>query len=85
MGENMEHPWEYTHMVQFATPKTKIDYSTREGQKGLINACGQIFRKLPRIIDKMPTGSGWQVNSHNILLVNGSIMISILLQRPKRA
>jgi len=85
MEEKTEHPWEYMHMVQFATPKIKIDYGTKEGQQGLIKASGQIFRKLPQIIDKMPTGGGWQVNSHNILLVDGSIMVSILLQRPKRS
>jgi len=84
MEEKIEHPWEYTHMVQFATPKIKIEYSSKEGQQGLIKACGTIFRKLPQIIDKLPMGGGWQVNSHNILLVNGSVMISILLQRPKR-
>ena len=85
MEEKMKHPWDYTHMVQMATHKTKVDYSTREGQQGLIKACGQVFSKLPQIIDKLPSGSGWQVNSHSILLVDGSIMISILLQRPKRA
>ena len=85
MEEKTEHPWEYTHMVQFATPKTKIDYSTREGQKGLIKTSGAIFSKLPQIIDRLPSGGGWQVNSHDILLVDGSIMVSILLQRPKRA
>ena len=84
MEEKIEHPWEYTHMVQFATPKTKIDYSTQEGQKYLIKTSGAIFAKLPQIIDRLPSGRGWQVNSHDILLVNGSIMLSILLQRPKR-
>ena len=85
MEEKLEHPWEYTHLVQFATPKTKPDYSTKEGQKSLIKMSGQVFAKLPQIIDKLPTGGGWHVNSHNILLVDGSIMVSILLQRPKRA
>ncbi len=85
MEQNLEHPWEYTHLVQFTTPKTKLDYSTKEGQQGLIKASGQIFTNLPKIIDKLPTGGGWHVNSHNILLVDGSIMVSILLQRPKRA
>lgn len=84
MEEKIKHPWEYTHMVQFATPKNKIDYSTKEGQRGLIKACGTIFSKLPEIVDRLPSGGGWQVNSHNILLFNGSIMISILLKRPKR-
>jgi len=85
MEQKMEHPWEYTHMVQMATPKIKQDYSTKEGKQGIIKACGQIFGKLPQIIDKLPVGGGWQVNSHNILIVDGSIMISILLQRPERA
>ena len=84
MENKIDHPWEYTHMVQMATPKPKLDYSTKEGQQGIIKACGQIFSKLPQIIDKIPTGSGWQVNSHNILLVDGNILVSILLQRPKR-
>jgi hypothetical protein len=85
MEEIIEHPWEYTHMVQIATPKTRVDYGTNEGRQSVIKACGQVFGKLPQIIDKMPTRGGWQVNSHNILLVGGSIMVSILLQRPKRA
>ena len=85
MEQRLEHPWEYTHLVQFATPKTKLDYSTKEGQQNLIKASGQVFTKLPQIIDKLPMGGGWNVNSHNILLVDGSVMVSILLQRPKRA
>lgn len=85
MEQNLEHPWEYTHLVQFATPKTKPDYSTKEGQQSLIKASGHIFAKLPQIIDKMPRGGGWQVNSHSIILVNSSVMVSVLLQRPKRA
>lgn len=85
MQEQIEHPWEYTHIVQMATPKLQVDFSSKEGQQSLIKACGQIFTKLPQIIDKLPVGGGWQVNSHNILLVDSSIMISILLQRPKRA
>ena len=84
MEQKIEHPWEYTHMVQFATPKNKIDYSTKEGQQVLTKMCGQIFSKLPEIVDRLPTGGGWQVSSHNMLLVDGSMMISILLQRPKR-
>ena len=84
MEGNLEHPWEYTHLVQYVTPKTKPDYSTKEGLKGLSKACGQILTKIPQIIDKVSIGSGWQVNSHSIFLVNGSVMISILLQRPKR-
>lgn len=85
MEQDLEHPWEYTHLVQFATPKTKPDYSTKEGKQNLIKAGGQVFTKLPKIINKMPMGGGWSVNSHSILLVNDSIMISVLLQRPKRA
>ena len=84
MGQDLEHPWEYTHLVQFATPKIKPDYSTKEGKQSLIKASGQVFAKLPKIIDKMPMGGGWQVNSHSIFLVNDSIMVSVLLQRPKR-
>ena len=83
MEEKLEHPWEYTHLVQFATPKTKPDYNTKEGQQALIKTSGRIFSKLPEIIDKMPTGGGWQVNSHSILLVNDSVVVSVLLQRPK--
>jgi len=84
MEQKLEHPWEYTHLVQFATPKTKLDYDTKEGQQALIKASGQIFSKLPKIIDKMPTGGGWQVNSHSILSLDGSVVVSVLLQRPKR-
>lgn len=83
--QDIEHPWEYTHLVQFATPKTKPDYSTKEGKQSLIKASGQVFARLPKIIDKMPMGGGWQVNSHSFLLVDDSIMVSILLQRPKRS
>ena len=85
MEQKIEHPWEYTHMVQFATPKVKLDYSTKEGQQFLIRASGTIFKKLPEIIDRLPSGGGWQVSSHNIIVIDGTIMISILLQRPKRA
>ena len=83
MEQKLEHPWEYTHMVQFATPKTKPDYSTKEGQQALIKASSAVFTKLPEIIDKLPMGGGWQVNSHSILLVDGNIMVSVLLKRPK--
>jgi hypothetical protein len=84
MEEKIEHPWEYTQIVQFATPKKKIDYGTKEGQQNLSRACGQIFNKLPQIIDKLPVGNGWQINSHSILMVEGSIVVSILLQRYKK-
>ena len=84
MEQALEHPWEYTHLVQFATPKTKPDYGSKEGKQSLIKASSQVFAKLPKIIDKMPMGGGWQVNSHSILLVDDSIMVSVLLQRPKR-
>jgi hypothetical protein len=83
MGEQLEHPWEYIQIVQVTTPKNKLDYSTKEGQQALINESGKIFNNLPQIIDKMRTGGGWQVNSHSILMVDGSIMVSVLLQRLK--
>jgi hypothetical protein len=83
MVEKLEHPWEYMHLVQFAAPKTKLDYTTKEGRQTLIKASGQVFSKLPEIINKIPSGGGWQVNSHSMLLVEGSIMVSVLLQRPK--
>ncbi len=83
MEEKIEHPWEYTQIVQVATPNIEIDHKTKEGKQSLINASGQVFRKLPQIIDKLPSG-GWQVNSHSIFLVEDSVMVSLLLQRPKR-
>ena len=79
------HPWEYTSIVQMVTPKNKLDYDTKEGLQGIIKASGAIFKKLPEIIDRLSSGGGWQVSSHSILIVGGSIMVSILLQRPKRA
>ena len=72
-------------MVQYATPKTRPDYSTKEGQQGVTRACGTIFTKLPGITDHLPSGGGWQVNSHNISLLDETIMTSILLQRPRKA
>ena len=83
METRLDHPWEYTQIVQVTTPKTKLDFSTKEGQQSLINTSGKIFNNLPKIIDKMSTGGGWLVNSHSIVMVDDSIMVSVLLQRPK--
>ena len=75
------HPYEYKVMTEYITPDEHGRYphfSHIEDQEGLTLTLQEVFNHLP---DSVP--EGWEVNSHNIAISRNTLIVTILLRRPK--
>jgi len=82
----MEHPYEYRVVMQFITPDPTSgtpNFEEEHSRASLFNALGEFAGQLPNAMATMPDGEGWEINSHSLMFANTSIVVSILLQRPK--
>jgi hypothetical protein len=76
------HPYEYKVLVEYINPKEagRYPHFTRiEDQDGLSQTLEEVFANLPESIEE-----GWEVNSHNIAISRNTLIITILLRRPKK-
>jgi hypothetical protein len=75
------HPYEYKVLVEYINPEEagRFPHFARvEDQDGLTRTLEEIFTHLPESIPE-----GWEVNSHNITISRNTLIISVLLRRPK--
>ena len=75
------HPYEYKILVEYINPEEagRFPHFTRiEDQDGLTRTLEDIFAHLA---DPIP--EGWEVNSHNIAISRNTLIITVLLRRPK--
>jgi hypothetical protein len=76
------HPYEYKVLVEYVNPEEagRFPHFTRiEDQDGLSQTLNEVFAHLPKSIEE-----GWEVNSHNIAISRNTLIISVLLRRPKK-
>jgi hypothetical protein len=75
------HPYEYKMLVEYVNPEEtgRYPHFTRiEDQDGLTKTLEEVFTHLPESIPE-----GWEVNSHNVAISRNSLVITVLLRRPK--
>ena len=60
------------------------DYTNPNTQASMTAELGKTANHLPQIISSMPEGGDWQVNSHSLTFIGGTVVLSILLQRSRR-
>jgi len=83
----MAHPYEYRFIVEYLTPvpiSGKPNFGEQRDQMILNQKFAEFTGRLPEMIDEVPGGDGWEVNSHSFMWANDTIVVSILLQRPRR-
>jgi hypothetical protein len=77
------HPYEYKVLVEYINPEEtgRYPHFTRiEDQDGLTRTLEDVFPHLPESI-----AAGWEVNSHNITISRNTLIITVLLRRPKQS
>ena len=75
------HPYEYKVLVEYVTPEERGQlphFTHREDQKSLSTIIQDVFEHLPQSIPE-----GWEVNSHNITVSRNTLIITVLLRKPK--
>jgi len=75
------HPYEYKVLVEYVNPEEsgRLPHFTHiEDQDVLTGTLEEIFTHLPESIPE-----GWEVNSHNITVSRNTLIITVLLRRPK--
>jgi hypothetical protein len=75
------HPYKYKMLVEYINPEEagRYPHFTRiEDQDGLTRTLEEVFTHLPESIPE-----GWEVNSHNVAFSRNSLVITVLLRRPK--
>jgi hypothetical protein len=68
--------------VEYINPEEagRYPHFTRiEDQAGLTRTLEEIFAHLPESVPE-----GWEVNSHNITVCRNTLVITVLLRRPKQ-
>ena len=82
----MEHPYEYRMSVKYLTPIAlggSPNFDEEPAQIALAKALGEFAGQLQQAVSKFPEADGWEVNSHGLMLAGNTIILTILLQRPK--
>jgi hypothetical protein len=75
------HPYEYKVLVEYVNPEEagRFPHFTRlEYQDGLTRTLEEIFTHLSESIPE-----GWEVNSHNVTISRNTLIITVLLRKPK--
>jgi hypothetical protein len=76
------HPYEYRILVEYVNPEEAgrhPHFTHIEDQAGLTRTLEDVIAHLP---ESAP--AGWEVNSHNIAISRNTLIITVLLRRPKR-
>jgi hypothetical protein len=75
------HPYEYKVLVEYISPQEagRYPHFTRmEDQEGLRRTLEDVFSHLAESIP-----DGWEVVSHNIAASRNTMIVTILLRKPK--
>ena len=76
-----EHRYEYKVLTEYINPDEQGRYphfTHIEDQDSLTKTIEDVFEHLPKSIPE-----GWEVNSHNITISRNTLIITVLLQKPK--
>ena len=76
------HPYEYKVLVEYVSPEEagRYPHFTRiEDQEGLNKTLEDMFSHLSESVPE-----GWEVVSHDIAISRNTLIITVLLRRPKK-
>lgn len=79
----MEHPYEYALMVNPLTPDRPVDLSKEAELVFFLGAVGKFTDGLPKGLESL-LGGGWETVSHDLAVHGTTILVTILLRRPRR-
>ena len=75
------HDYEYKILIEYVSPEEKgksPHFSHIEDQEGFTKTLEELFLHLPESISE-----GWEVISHNIAVSRNTLVVTILLRKPK--
>jgi hypothetical protein len=75
------HPYDYKVLVEYISPEERGQhprFTHKEDQEAFTGILNDIFANLPNSIPE-----GWEVNSHSISVSGDSLIITVLLRRPR--
>ena len=75
------HPYEYKVLVEYINPEEtgmSPHFTHDEDQEGLTGTIDEVFSHLPESIPE-----GWEVNSHNITVARDTLIVTVLLRKPR--
>ena len=75
------HQYEYKMLVEYINPARESrvpHYSHEPDQDELASMLDRVVTHLPEAI-----GEGWEVNSHSLTLANNTLIVTVLLRRPR--
>ncbi len=76
-----DYRYEYKILTEYITPDEQGRYphfAHIEDQDGLTKTLEEVVEHLPESIPE-----GWEVNSHNITISRNTLIVTVLLRRPK--
>lgn len=76
------HSYEYKVLTEYITPDEQGRYphfTHIEDQDGFTRTLEEVFSHLPESVSE-----GWEVNSQNIAISRNTLIITVLLRRPKK-
>ena len=82
----MENPYEFGMATEFYTPlqlNVTPDYSNQKQQTALVLEIQKATKKVEDILPNHQ-GGGWTIVSHSLTWVGQTVVLSFLLQRPRR-
>jgi hypothetical protein len=86
----LENPYEYAMATEFVVQKQEADilsdgpdYRDPKLQKAFAMKVSKTLNNISKSLPNL-NGGGWLIVSHSISQVDDAILISFLLQRPKR-
>ena len=79
----MEHPYEYAMMVNPLTPDRPVDLSKEADLVPFIKAVGRFTHQLPKALESLLDG-GWETVSHDVAVHGTTILVTMLLRRPRK-
>jgi len=79
----MQHPYEYRSLLKYASFQMEGLPNPEQEVLDLNKELGKLASELPKALSTMPDAEGWEVNSHSLALVGNTLLVSILLQRPR--
>jgi len=79
----MQHPYEYNMLTNAISFQIKGIPTPEQERLAIAQALSDYTKKLTQCFESMPDGSGWEIKSHSVTLLQNTLLLSILLQRPR--
>ncbi len=77
----IRHPYEYKILVEYINPalESRVPHYSHETDQGeLTSMLEKVVTHLPEAI-----GEGWEVSSHSLTLAKNTVIVTVLLRRPR--